>query len=234
MAALTGVVVPNLAASALVIGGFHNRPVAFALFAFAGMWMVGALLFSPLRNAYWRRTGSMPIRAYHVLVGNRAILTLDLGTEPDVTDVRCELQIPHSDFVGGVPKATAVLAPGQVRERRIIFTFPDQFGLPPIFGQMRCIGWYHVNWLVTQFGQCRAIKYRFHIRKLGLRAAIRQGWMDRRNPGQRFSLWLCAALSLYALYVLRLAGFRPVQRVWRSVFSGTRDPWASGDEGKSP
>jgi hypothetical protein len=232
IAAGTGVVVPNLAASALVIGGFHNRPVAFALFAFAGLWLVGAVLFVPLRNAYWGRTGNMPIRVSHVQVGNGAIVTLNLGTEPDVTDVRCELHIPHSDFVGGVPKATALVAPGQLRDRQILFTFPDSFGLPPIFGQVRCLGSYQVNWVVTQFGQTNVVRDRFRIRKVALMATIRRGWRERHDRSQSFVVWLCAVLSLYVLRVLRLARFQAVERAWTFLFNRTGDPHNAG--GKWP
>ncbi len=181
IAALAGIAVPTLVASGLAIGGYHNRPLALVCFIVAGIVAVVACLYVPLRRLWWRIIGDTPLRAGHKLIGTGALLSIDLGTEPSITDLLCEVHIPHYEHVGGQPSATATLAHALARNRHVSFIFPDDFGVAPVFKQVRCVGWYHVRWIVTQFDEPRVVKDKFHIRKSGFVAAVRLAWQTRKE-----------------------------------------------------
>ncbi len=208
---------PVLVASGLAIGGYHNRPLAIACFVFAAVLLVAACLWVPIRNWRWRMIGRTPIQARHKMIGNRALLTLDLGTESDVSGVYCEVHIPHYMYVGGQPSGRAHLPAGLTPGRTVTFSFPDHFGLAPIFRQARCIGWYQVNWVITQFGAPRVITDKFHIRKLGFVAMTRLAW--ERREQEPFFLWLGLVLLLGLLRILRLTKYGRVQRAWNRLFA---------------
>jgi hypothetical protein len=206
-----------LVASGLAIGGYHNRPLAIACFLLAGLFLMAGCLWVPIRNWRWRATGRTPIQARHKMIGNRALLTLDLGTEPDVSGVYCEVHIPHYRYVGGQPTGRAQLPPALTPGRTVTFSFPDDFGLAPIFRQVRCTGWYPVNWVITQFGAPRVVIDKFHIRKFGFVSMTRLAW--ERREEEPFFLWLGLVFLLGLLRMLRLTKYEPVQRAWNRLFA---------------
>jgi len=223
VATILGICVPALVASGLAIGGYHNRPVAVACFLVAGIALIAGALYVPLRRAYWRRIGSIPIRASHKLIGNRALLRLDLGTEPAITDVSCEVHIPHYMRVGGIPKATAEWK-GSPSDRIAVLSFPGQFGLAPIFSQARVLGRYQVHWIITQNGSPRIVTDRFHIARYTFVAAFRDAWEHRKDPAAMpFWRWLASSLSFQLLYFTRLGKFGVVRRAWDRIFPAPQD-----------
>ena len=52
MALMAGAAIPALIGVGLAVGGFESRPVAYALFALAGLWLILSCLYLPLRGAY--------------------------------------------------------------------------------------------------------------------------------------------------------------------------------------
>lgn len=215
-AAGAAVVVPVLVASGLAIGGYHNRPLAVACFVVAGCCLLAVCFWVPLQRWRWRTTGRTPIRPWHKVIGGRAVLRLDLGTEPAVSEVVCEVHIPHYMFVGGRPRATTGPLPIQ-GVRLVIASFPDHFGLAPVFRQARCVGWYHVNWIVTQFGEQRVFRDKFRIRRFGVIAMTRLAW-ERRGE-QSFPLWLATAGVVAFLHLTRLDRSPTVKRAWDRLFA---------------
>jgi hypothetical protein len=164
LAAFTGVGLPLLVASALVIGGFQNRGASYVLLAVCVLWAIGLALFVPIRSMVYQRMGFAPFRATHKVIGGGAVLQMDLGTEPSIQDLYCEVHIPQYHFVGGKPSGTAK-RPALLGspDRTTTFMFPDDFGLAPIFKQARCVGWYRVHWVITQHDQKIVKRDRFHI-----------------------------------------------------------------------
>lgn len=193
--------------------------------------LICALLYVPIRNVRWRMTGLTPMRASHTMVGNGAIVRLDLGMEPAVTDVICEVHIPHYQYVGGQPKGTARYPKGSVLDRQAAFRFPDSFGLAPVFQQLRCVGWYHVRWVVTQYGNQRTVSDKFHIRRYSMFATIRQAWKERGESDYSFWVWTAAVLSMYFLNLSRLSRVSLVQRGWNRMFRREESGAPSGTDG---
>jgi hypothetical protein len=215
--AFLAVWVPVMVASALALGGFHNVPLAIACLAVTALAVICGVLYRPLRRRYLRRTGWSPVRAWHTLIGNGALLRLDLGTEAGITSVACELHVPHYRWVGGIPKATAHWNPNP-SDRVVTFLFPQDFGLAPIFGQFRVLGWYPVNWIITQNGSARVVTDRFRIGTYSFVSAFRDAWGHRSDGEARFWRWLAKSLLLQFLRFTRLMRLEFVQRAWLRIF----------------
>lgn len=207
VATAAGVAAPTLIASGLAIGGYHNRPIAYSCFALAALAFVIACLYVPLKSLFYRKIGFAPVRASHSVIGGAAVLRLDLGTQPAVTDLACQVHLPQAGYVGIKTSSTATLPPGSTPSRHTTFMFPHQFGLEPVYFQAMVLGWYQVDWIVTQHGSQRTITTdRFHLKRPTTFTAMRKIWVDR---DRKRHLWaVLPALIAELLKGLHLLGKR--------------------------